>query len=96
MEDMDDAQIEELMSQIPEGDPEFIDADSQANEPGTARESVAFYDEEEPIEIKRSLRELGFEEFRPGQETVVQRILRGIDDFSKALPNRFVRLRLGI
>ncbi|XP_028969166.1 ATP-dependent DNA helicase Q4 [Galendromus occidentalis] len=71
VENMDDAQIEELMSNIPEGNPE------EDPEVDPARDSISFYEEDEQMEVRKSLRELGFEDFRPGQETVVKRILRG-------------------
>lgn len=93
--DMDDNEINELMSQIPEnkaldeekigeheGDGAGVGGGTIENSPQTSQtrtvfESVAFFNSVKSTEVKQSLRELGFAEFRAGQETVVQRILRG-------------------
>ncbi|OQR66198.1 ATP-dependent DNA helicase Q4-like, partial [Tropilaelaps mercedesae] len=79
-EDIDD--VEEIMSQIPiEGEEAnvAVDVNMKSNVQGedTGFRTVGSLREIGALEVKKFLKELGFQDFRPRQETVVNRILKG-------------------
>lgn len=85
-ESMDDLDIEEAMSKIPitsEGakaaaEPQQPVEDEEEQLP--RRAIVGPLRDVGPAELKKYLKDLGFQDFRPGQEAVVNRILRGSDE----------------
>ncbi|XP_022707793.1 uncharacterized protein LOC111271328 [Varroa jacobsoni] len=76
--DETEEEIEQVMSRIPLDYTKKNDTTDSKNQGEDARfKTIVPLEPIDGLEVKRYLHELGFQEFRPGQEAVVNRILKG-------------------